>query len=76
MINILCFSVKEEGAKLHADSSGAVEEERQRERSSGQEKGRTFYTTDAHSTFDSVQIRMPFFWCPTLNLFVLTGGRI
>lgn len=40
---------------MHADSSGAVEEERPGERSSGQEKGTTSYTTNrhTHSSFDS-----------------------
>lgn len=51
MINILCCSVKEEGAELHADSSRTVEEERQRERSSGQEKGRISYTKNRRSQF-------------------------
>lgn len=38
-LNIWGFPAKEEGIELHADSGGAVEEERQREGSSVQEKG-------------------------------------
>lgn len=43
-MNIWGFPAEEEGVELHADSSGAVEEERSRERSSAQEKGEKFRT--------------------------------
>lgn len=38
------FPAEEEGDELHADSGGAVEEKRQRERSTAQEKGGKFRT--------------------------------
>lgn len=44
IMNIWGFPAEEEGAELHADSGGAVEEERPRERSSFQEKGGKFRT--------------------------------
>lgn len=50
--------------------------DREREALVKKKVGLLIQQTDAHSTFNSVQIRVPFFWCPTLNLFVLTGGRV
>lgn len=44
VMNIWGFPAEEEGVELHADSGRAVEEERQRERSSVQEKGGKFRT--------------------------------
>lgn len=47
-MTICVFPAEEEGVELHADSGGAVEEERQRERSSAQEKGGKFRTVMYH----------------------------